>query len=77
MELHELLGRAKTDCTMALSYLETALGKVEEKQEQLATGSDDWEGDMLALTNFISALEEAICDLKHDIPLIQSLMEDL
>ena len=78
MELHELLGRAKSDMTMALSYLETALDKTEKEQARLLDRDGvEWGDDVVKINDFIITLEEAICDVNHAIPQIQILMEDL
>jgi hypothetical protein len=77
LELTELLGRARSDMTMALAYLENAVKQTEEEEDRLNELGGDWEGDVLKVKNFISGLEEVICDLKHDIPVIYSLLEEL
>jgi len=79
MELHELLGRAKSGSTMALAYLENALTKAEKEKEVLCDRNREglWDENIVEISDFIEALEVVICDLKHAVPQIQILMEDL
>jgi hypothetical protein len=80
MELHELLGRAKTELDIALGYAETALAKAEASEEKITDkfyGNSLFDDDIVKVKEFKTGIEEIICDLKHTIPKITGLMEEL
>jgi hypothetical protein len=80
MELHELLGRAKTELDVAQGYLDTALAKAQATEDKITEqyyGKSLFDDDVVKVQEFKRDLETIICDLKHIIPDITALMEGL